>query len=232
VINNKKVLAIIPARGGSVGLPGKNIIDVNGKPLLFYTWNQAQKSKYIDRVILSSEDDEIIRVAKSLGCEVPFTRPKELSESTSGSMPVIFHAIEELDEAFDYVVLLQITSPLRIAEDIDKSIELCEKNNAPSCLSAVANEKPLEWIFRVSDQGKVVPISNKKVAIRRQDATEIFSVNGAVAVAEIEWLKSQDHFLSEETIVHIMPKSRSIDIDTIDDLNLFKYFLSENEAEK
>lgn len=226
MINNKKVLAIIPARGGSKGLPGKNIIDVNGKPLLFYTLSQAKKSQYIDRVILSSEDDEIIRVAKTLGCEVPFKRPKDLAKDTSGTMQVIFHALDELEEIFDYVVVLQVTSPLRITEDIDNSIELCEKNNAPSCLSVVANEKPLEWIFRVSKQGKVIPISNEKVAIRRQDATEIFSVNGAVAVAKIEWLKSQDHFLSKETLVHVMPKSRSLDIDTKDDLFLFKYYLS------
>ena len=226
MINNNKVLAIIPARGGSKGLPRKNIINVHGKPLLFYTISQAQKSKYIDRVILSSENEEIIKLAKSLGCEVPFKRPDNLATDSIGTMPVIFHAIDELNEIYDYVVVLQVTSPLRITKDIDSCIELCEKNNAPACLSAVANEKPLEWIFKVSDEQKITPFTEDKIITRRQDATETFSINGAVAVAKIKWLKSQDHFFTRETAVHVMPKSRSLDIDTKDDLSLFKYYLS------
>ena len=226
MINNKSVLAIIPARGGSKGLPRKNILEVQGKPLLYYTLNQAQKSKYIDRIILSSEDEEIINVAKDLGCEVPFKRPDELSTDSAGTMPVIFHALDQLQENYDYVVLLQVTSPLRLTKDIDSCLEFCEKEKAPSCLSVVANEKPLEWTFRISNKGKIIPFTNEKVPIRRQDATETFSVNGAIALARVEWLKLQDHFITSETAAYIMPKSRSIDIDTEDDLLLFSSYLS------
>ena len=93
MINNKRIISIIPARGGSKGLPGKNIIDIDGKPLFSYTYEQAKKSKYIDRIILSSDDNEIIEVAKNLGCQVPFKRPKNLALDTSGTMPVIFHLV-------------------------------------------------------------------------------------------------------------------------------------------
>ena len=121
MIEGKKVLAVIPARGGSNGVPRKNIIDVGGKPLIAWTIEEARKSKYIDRLILSSDDREIIEIAKRWGCEVPFEQPAEMArDGTPGIAPVL-HAIEMLPD-YDYVVLLQPTSPLRQVEDVDGCI--------------------------------------------------------------------------------------------------------------
>lgn len=228
MINNKSVLAVIPARGGSKGLPRKNILKVGGKTLLQYTFEQAEQSEYIDRIILSSDDEEIIRTAKKLGCEVPFKRPDDLSTDTSGTMPVVFHALDELTEEYDFVIVLQVTSPLRSSDDIDNCIELCERKKAPSCLSVVANDKPLEWIFTLSNDDKIIPITDSKIPARRQDATEIYSVNGAIAVAKVDWLRLQDHFLTDETIAYEMPKSRSLDIDSEDDLLQLKMIIKDD----
>ena len=226
MIKNKSILAIIPARGGSKGLPGKNIIDIDGKPLFSYTYEQAKKSKYIDRIILSSDDNEIIEVAKNLGCEVPFKRPKNLALDTSGTRPVIFHALDQLSQDYDYVVILQVTSPLRLSQDIDKCIELCEQDKMPACVSVAEVDKPLQWVFSLDKDHKLKSvISDLKLPIRRQDATQHYAVNGAVYVAKVEWLISQEHFITDETVAHIMPKSRSIDIDAEADLVLFEYFL-------
>jgi len=224
MINNKKVLAIIPARGGSKGVPRKNIIDIHGKPLLFYTFKQAQESEYIDRVILSSEDQEIIEIAKDLGCEVPFERPAELASDKAGTMPVIFHALDQLEESYDYIVLLQVTSPLRTTEDIDRSIELCEEKNSPACVSVVETDKPPHWMFNLDEDNAMKPIlTETHLPKRRQDAPNAFIVNGAVFVAQTDWIKTKDHFISDQTIAYVMPKSRSLDIDTEDDIILLKH---------
>ena len=125
MLNGKTILAIIPARGGSKGIPRKNIKPLAGKPLIAWTIEEAKKSKYIDRLILSSEDEEIIRIAKKWGCEVPFVRPKEFAEDETSGIEPILHAIETLSEKYDYVCLLQPTSPLRTVNDIDGCIKKC-----------------------------------------------------------------------------------------------------------
>jgi CMP-N,N'-diacetyllegionaminic acid synthase len=223
VINNKKVLAIIPARGRSKGIPGKNIKIVNGKPLLAWTIDHAKASKYIDRVILSSDDEKIMNVARKYKCEVPFKRPKELATDAAGSMQVLFHAMEALDEFYDYVVLLQATSPLRAAKDIDACIERCEEKKAPACVSVVKSDKSPYWMFTIGDGDIIKPIiDNNILPKRRQDAIPVYLVNGAVYVAKSKWIKKQDHFLTSETLGYVMPRERSIDIDTPLDLKILQ----------
>jgi CMP-N,N'-diacetyllegionaminic acid synthase len=120
MINGKTILGIIPARGGSKGIPRKNLIIFGGKPLMAWTIEAGLQSHYIDRLILSSEDEEIIAVAREWGCEVPFIRPAELSrDDTPGIEPVI-HAIKTLKTSYDYIILLQPTSPLRSAVPTEK----------------------------------------------------------------------------------------------------------------
>jgi CMP-N,N'-diacetyllegionaminic acid synthase len=226
MINKKKVLAIIPARGGSKGIPGKNIKIINGKPLLAWTIEQAKASKYIDRFILSSDDEKIISVALKYECEVPFKRPKELATDFVGSMPVLIHAMEAISEAYDYVVLLQVTSPLRLAKDIDACIEQCEEKKAPACVSLVQSDKSPYWMYTVSDSDIIEPIiDNNILPKRRQESTPVYSVNGAVYVANTKWIKKQDHFLTPETLGYVMPRERSIDIDTPLDLKILKTIL-------
>lgn len=122
MFNEKKILAIVPARGGSKGVPRKNIKLLAGKPLIEWTLIEARRSKYIDRIVLSSEDNEIIEIAKSIGYDVPFKRPKELAQDDTHGIEPILHAVGEC-EGYDYVMMLQPTSPLRIVEDIDSFIE-------------------------------------------------------------------------------------------------------------
>jgi len=127
MINNKTILTIIPARGGSKGVKRKNVRNLAGKPLIAWTIEAAKNSKYLDRVVLSSEDKEIIKIAKEYGCEVPFVRSKELAKDDTPGIDVVLHALNMIRERYNYVVLLQPTSPLRTECHIDECIELCVK---------------------------------------------------------------------------------------------------------
>src|SRR5262245_50403921 len=147
MIDSQKILALITARGGSKGLPRKNVLDLAGKPLLAWSVEAARASRYIDRLILSSDDDEIMDVAKQYGCEVPFRRPKDLATDGAPTSPAVVHALDAIGEAFDYVVVLQPTSPLRTAADIDGAIELCHVRRASTCVSMTETSKPSEWMY-------------------------------------------------------------------------------------
>ena len=133
MINGKKVLCVIPARGGSKGIPRKNIRIVGGKPLITFTVEVALKSNYIDKVVVSSEDKEILSIAGRIDA-TPLTRPAELSRDNTPGVEAVLHAIDQFP-GYDYVVLLQPTSPLRLVEDIDNSLALCNDNNFPCSVS-------------------------------------------------------------------------------------------------
>jgi CMP-N,N'-diacetyllegionaminic acid synthase len=218
VINGRKVLAIIAARGGSKGLPGKNITNLGGKPLLAWSIEAAQRSHYIDRLILTSDSEDIIAVAEKFGCEVPFRRPAELATDSAAADLTLIHALDHIDEPFDYFVLLQPTSPLRDTADIDGAIALCETRGAPACVGMCETPKPAEWMYRVGDDGLVKPILGEIDTSRRQDLPATFVINGAVYVARVDWYRRHRGFLSPETIAWRMPPERSIDIDTELDL--------------
>ncbi len=226
MIQGKSILAIIPARGGSKGIPRKNIRMLAGKPLIAWTIEEAKKSKYIDRFILSSEDEEIIKVAKEWGCDVPFIRPEELAmDDTPGIEPVL-HAINALKEQYDYVVLIQPTSPLRKFEDIDGCIEKCIELNVPACVSVVEAENHPYWMYRLDKLGRMKSIleKNDKIA-RRQELPVFYVLNGAVYVANINWLKKEKSFITSQTMAFIMPKDRSLDIDSTFEMDICEYLL-------
>jgi len=226
MIHEKSILAVIPARGGSKGLPRKNIRILAGKPLIAWTIEEAKKSKYIDRLILSSEDAEIISVAQQWGCDAPFVRPQELATDETPGVEPILHAIDALSEKYDYVVMLQPTSPLRIAEDIDGCIEMCVNSTAPVCVSMTKPEKSPEWMYRVADTGSTVPVTNLGyTSSRRQELQSYFVLSGAVYVAETAWLKQHRTFISEEMIAFRMPPDRSKDVDTDLDLEFCEFLL-------
>jgi CMP-N,N'-diacetyllegionaminic acid synthase len=227
MINNKKVLAIIPARGGSKGIPRKNIVPLRGKPLIAWTIEAARNSAFIDRVILSSEDAEICEVASQWGCDVPFVRPAELSaDSTPGIDPVL-HALTTLKESYDYVVLLQPTSPLRNSADIDTALEIACNGGHPACVSVVAVAKSPQWMFYLNDHGRLVAYKDSpQIALNRQEITPLFLLNGAVYVAEVVWLQRVKSFLSPETAAYVMPDNRSVDIDTPLDLCFCDFLMS------
>jgi N-acylneuraminate cytidylyltransferase len=220
MISGRKVLAVIPARGQSKGVPRKNLRMVGGKPLIVWTIDAAKRSRYIDRLILSSEDAEIIFVATQFGCEAPFVRPVELAQDDTPGIDPVLHAIEETP-GYDYVVLLQPTSPLRTTEDIDGCIEHCVIQDAEACVSLSEVVQHPRWMYTLGENGRLAPlISDGRVYARRQDLPPVFILNGAVYVSECNWLRLQQTFLSDRTVGYVMPQERSLDIDQEIDLKI------------
>lgn len=229
MIGNKTVLAIIPARGGSKGVPRKNIRLLGGKPLIAWSIEEAKKSKYIDHLILSSEDDEIISVAKQYGCDVPFKRPTELaSDDTAGIEPVI-HALNQL-KAYDYVVLLQPTSPLRTVEDIDQAIEQSIKSGK-SCVSVTEASQSPFWMYMLDpDLSLKYVIEQQNIPLRRQEAKSVYVLNGAVYVSSCENIIKNKSFLMNDTVGYVMSREKSIDIDDEIDFQICEIWLKQNRV--
>lgn len=222
MIAGRSVLALIPARGGSKGLPGKNILAVNGRPLLAWTVDAARRSDYVDRVVLSSDDETIAAAALACGCEVPFRRPSELASDTAATIDVALHALAELP-GHDWLVLLQPTSPLRAAADIDAALERCVTTGARTCVSVTAVEQSPYWMYRMGGDQRLVPIIETPPGItRRQDLPAVYALNGAVYVADVGELKRTRSFVNADTVAHVMPTERSIDIDTAADFESFR----------
>lgn len=223
------ILCVIPARGGSKGLPGKNIKQLAGKPLIAYTIEQAKGSKYIDRVIVSTEDEQIAEVAGKFNAEVPFKRPKELAEDNSSMIDVLLHAIKWMEEEakfkFDILVLLHATTPLREAEDIDKCIKLLVDEKADNVFSvAEAYRNPYFNMVEVNAADEVRLVKEGHFTTR-QSAPKVFDMNASIYVWwKNVFLEKKGLFL-EKTRIYIMPKERSIDIDEPMDFEIAKVLL-------
>ncbi len=212
------MLALVTARGGSKGLPRKNLQDLGGKPLIAWSIEAARASRYADRVVVSTEDAEIAAEARRHGAEVPFTRPAELATDEAPGMAPVLHALTVLP-GFDWIVLLQPTSPLRTPADIDACLELCVRAEANACVSVVAATQSPYLMFRLSPDGAMDPLLGwERAADRRQDLPPAYALNGAVYVARSAWLVSSGSFVAPETLAYVMPPERSMDIDTADDL--------------
>lgn len=217
---DKRILGLIPARGGSKGLPGKNIRPLAGKPLLAWTIEAARGSRYLDRIVLSSDDEAILACGRQWGAETPFVRPRHLAADDAPGMAVVLHALEQLP-GYDWVVLLQPTSPLRLAQDIDAAIERLHDCGAPACVSVTAVDKSPYWMYFLSGEHclqPVLPLSER--AVNRQCLPDIYVLNGAVYVAEIAGLQASGSFLGGGAVAYVMPASRSVDIDTERDFAL------------
>ncbi|MFJ8089697.1 cytidylyltransferase domain-containing protein [Lysinibacillus sp. NPDC095746] len=218
-----KVLAIIPARGGSKGVPRKNIKELAGKPLIAWTIEEAKKSKYIDRIIVSSEDKEILQVAQKFGADVPFVRPANLAEDTTAGIEPVLHALEHFSD-YEYVVMLQPTSPLRLVEDIDGCIEQLLQENGEFCVSVCEVGQSPYWMYTLDSSAKMQPLLKQQTLItRRQDLPKVYTLNGAIYLANIDLLKQTRNFITEETIAYVMPVERSYDIDTEEDFKICEY---------
>jgi CMP-N,N'-diacetyllegionaminic acid synthase len=203
VFKGRTILAIIPARGGSKGVPRKNIRLLAGKPLIAWTIAEAKKSKYIDRLILSSEDDEIIEVARDFGCEIPFKRPVELAQDDTPGIEPVIHAINTLGEKYDFVVLLQPTSPLRTVEDIDGCVQHCIMTESPACVSLTEVQQSPYWMYNLDDDMKLKSfVQNGEIINRRQDLPKVYVLNGAVYVAESGFIMEHKSFLTDESLIN------------------------------
>jgi len=213
MINGKTILAVIPARGGSKGVPRKNIKLLVGKPLIAWTIEEAKKSQYIDRLVLSSEDEEIINVAKSFGCEVPFVRPMELAQDETPGIEPVLHALEQLP-GYDIVVLLQPTSPLRTVQDIDGGLNFFIQNDAGSCVSVSEVNKSPYWMFSLGNDFRMHRLLEKPAeATRRQDLPKVYMANGALFIARSDYVKEKKSFYTDHAIGFVIPKDRAFDID-------------------
>jgi CMP-N,N'-diacetyllegionaminic acid synthase len=220
VIDGLRVLALIPARGGSKGLPGKNLLPVGGRPLLAWTIHAARASRYVDRLVLSSDDPAIIAVAEREGCEVPFRRDAVLATDEANSVDVVVDAIGRLP-GHDIVVLLQPTSPLREASDIDATLETLCRRGAEACVTVRLAEEHPYWTFRLDAAGQLSPYCTPAdgVPAQRQRLPEAWCLNGAVYAARIPSFLRARSFLGAQTVAQPMPAERSPDIDTRDDLD-------------
>lgn len=227
------MLAIIPARGGSKGIPGKNIRLLCGKPLIVYTIEAAVAAKSIDRIILSTDDPEIARIASKYNVEIPFMRPKELAQDNSLAIDNYIYTIERLNREFncnyeEFVVLLP-TVPLRTAEDIDKTVELFSQKNAESVISSTILHHPLEWIFSINDDG-IIQRNNEiniKKMMNRQESNHVYIPNGAVYVFKYSLLKEKNSYYSDQTYAYVMPPEHSVDIDTELDFKFAEFLIGQ-----
>jgi N-acylneuraminate cytidylyltransferase len=220
MIAGRSVLGVITARGGSKGLPRKNLLPFRGAPLIAWTIEAARAAKSIDRLILSSDDEEIIEIARSLGCEAPFRRAAELASDTAASVDVVLDAADRAP-GHDIVVLLQPTSPLRTAGDIEATLALMAAAGAPGAVSV--SEAPCHpyLIFGRDAAGRLSPFVEKPPALswRRQDLPPAYRVNGSVYAADLVWLRTERTLCKAgETVAYEMPVERSFDIDTLEDL--------------
>ncbi len=217
----KKILAIIPARGGSKGVPRKNIKILAGKPLIAWTIEEAKKSKFIDTCIVSTEDAEIKSVAEEWGGNVPFMRPAELAKDDTPGIEPVLHAIKMMP-GYDFVILLQGTSQLRTVEDMVGAITYCLDRNCESCVSVTEAEHSPYWMYRMDEQSCLRPIMKiaKEESYQRQKLPKVFRLNGAVYVANVEFVKKQRGFIGDNTVGYGMPQERSYDIDTVLDFEV------------
>ena len=218
-----KILAIIPARGGSKGVPGKNIKILNGKPLLAYTSEIALQSNYLTEVMVSTEDSQIKEVAKSLGIKVPFIRPMELAQDHTPTIDVIIHALSWFGNKnifFDAVCLLQVTSPFRTLDFLDKAIEKFILTDCDSLVSVqkVPHEYNPHWTFEVNADGNLkIATGETEIIPRRQDLPTAFHRDGSIYITKTELLL-KEHSLYGKNIAYIESESEFyVNIDTIQD---------------
>lgn len=225
------MLAIIPARGGSKGLPGKNIKLFAGKPLIAYTIEAAKKSSVIDKIVVSTNDPQIANIAKKFGADVPFLRPKKLSEDNSKMIDVLVYTLDKLTNHEDCAVLLP-TNPLRIDKDITGAIDLFKKKKAKSVVAMVEWEHPISWARTLDKNNKVKPyclLDLKTSNDNRQKLVKTYRPN-SMFILKHSVLKKEYTYYTNRTYGYIMPKERSIDIDDLLDFKIAEFIFMEQNA--
>ena len=223
-----RIIAFIPARGGSKGVKKKNIRELAGKPLIEYTIQAALESNYIDRVVVSTDSEEIAEVASSCGAEIPYMRPQKLAEDTTTTLDVVLHGIAHIEgmREYDSLILLQPTQPLRTAADIDGAIECFYCGGGKSLVSISEVEEHPILMRTVDDEGRLRRLMDVSSTVRRQDMPMIYKVNGAIYINRIAEIDENTSFNDNE-IGYRMEKSHSVDIDELSDFALAEYYLME-----
>lgn len=236
MINNQRVLAYIPARSGSKGIKDKNIMEICGKPLIAYTIEAAKRSRYIDRLIVSTDSLRYAEVAKRWGAEVPFLRPAELATDTAPEMLTTLHLMDwaeqewlkDNQEPFDIIFRLQCTSPLRSTEDIDQAIEELIAKDADSIMGV--SEAPVSplWMNTLPVDKSMKDFIPKHIQKKnRQELPKYFQLNGTIFVARWDFIKKYQQWDGDKTYAFIIPRERAVDIDDEIDLALAKVLLEQ-----
>jgi len=221
MFDKHKIVCLIPARGGSKGIPRKNVKLLAGKPLIAYTIEQALQSQYIDRTIVSTDDLEIADISRQYGAEVPFLRPADLAGDQVATMDVLLHAVQWLEEKekydFDILVLLHATTPLRSVDDVNSCIKMLVETKADNVFSvAEAHRNPYFNMVEAGDDG-IATLSKKGGYVTRQSAPKVYDMNASIYVWWKDVLKNEKKIFLKKSHIFVMPKERSIDID--DDLD-------------
>lgn len=227
----KTILAIIPARGGSKGLPGKNIRPLLGKPLIGWSIEQAQQSKYIDEIFVSTDSREIADVAESFGVKVPELRPADLAVDTAPSSAFVIYTIEKYKKAgcaFDYIILLEPTSPLREVEDINKSIEILIDNSDFDSIVGVCKAEDVHPSFMVTlgEKNRLVPYEQEMKTLRRQELRDVYFFEGSVYVSKCDAYLNKKAFYHDKTLAYIVPKWKSPEVDDMIDFVIIEAILN------
>ena len=220
----KKFLCVIPARKGSKRIKWKNIVPLAGKPLLEYTIECAKKSIYVDRVIVSTDSYFIKKLAQQNGVDVPFLRPRNLATDEAKTIDVLLHTIEYCEnienQKYDYIVLLQNTSPLRKTWQVDEAIEKIVNNDFESLVSISALKVRPELMRKFYDDKNIISIFNEK-----ETGNLLYRVNGAIYINKINKNLNKNTILANNNLAYIMDKKTSVDIDTIEDIEIAEYYL-------
>ena len=207
------LLALIPARGGSKGIPNKNIRPLADKPLIAHTIQVALAIPALERVVVSTDDPAIAEVAQQWGAEVPFLRPPELADDDTPGISPVLHALEQL-AGVSQVLLLQPTSPLRSTWDIEGILAFQRKHQCPSVVSVCETGKHPQWSYRLGASGEMSPFLPPTPANCRQQLEPAYALNGAMYLCERTWLQNHGSFIGPDTLGYPMPPERSVDIDT------------------
>ncbi len=221
--NEKNIIAMIPARAGSKGIINKNLVDLNGKPLIQYTIEVAKQSKYIDQVLVSTDGEEIAQISESLGAYVPFLRPEELANDTSKTIDAIYYTKIELikrGEYFDSIVLLQPTSPSRTLDELDEAIEKYYQYNKNLVSVSEAKEHPI-MMRTINEQEELIPMLEMKSDVRRQEFSKYYIVDGSIYINDFDALTDRTSF--NDNPLPFISRNLHIDIDTLEDLHYARY---------
>lgn len=222
MINGMKVLGLVTARGGSKGLPGKNIRDLCGKPLIAWTIGAAKAAGVLDAIVVSTDDPVIATVAEQFGAEVPFLRPELLAEDSASSIDVVLHALDTLaarGREFDLVVLLEPTSPLREPGDIAQGVTQLVSSGAGALVSVCQAEcTHPAFMYRQGERHRLMPfLERQPTGLRRQELEPLFFLEGTLYISKVDVLRANRSFYHADTIGYLVPKWKSLEIDDMDD---------------
>lgn len=224
------MIALIPARGGSKGLPGKNTKLLAGKPLIAYAIETALNSKYIKEVYVSTDNEEIAVTARKYGAKVPFLRPAHLASDHALAVDTYIFMLDkwkEMDQKVDSLIILQPTSPLRTSANIDEAIELFQSKKASSVISYTEEQHPISWHKFVNDDLTFSPIFGEEL-VNRQQKRKTYYPNGAIFVFKADLIRDKKYY-DKDSFAYLMSRQNSVDIDSLDDFEYAEFLLTKHE---